>query len=159
MELYILRHGDAGERDPARWPDDSQRPLTKDGRVRMERAGRAFKHLGLRFDVVLSSPFVRALETAQAAFPRTTILRTASLAPGAEPAHVFAELATLDADAVIAVSHEPLCGELLASAIAPSGCKLRFGKGALCRIDLARAEAGAGTLRWLIPARMWDAVK
>lgn len=156
MELYILRHGDAGEQDPARWPDDSQRPLTRDGRVRMERAGKAFKHLGLRFDMVLSSPYARALETAQAALPRATILRTASLVPGAEPERVFAELGSLDADAVIVVSHEPLCGRLLAAAVAPNGVKLRFGKGALCRVDLTHPEPGAGTLRWLIPARAWD---
>jgi len=158
MELYILRHGDAGERDPARWPDDSLRPLTREGRLRMERAGKAFKHLGLRFDVVLSSPYTRAFETAQAALPRATILRTESLIPEAEPERVFAELATLDADAIIAVSHEPLCGRLLQCAIAPSGVKLRFGKGALCRVDLSRPEPGAGTLRWLIPARAWDAI-
>ena len=154
--MYILRHGDAGEQDSARWPDDSQRPLTRDGRARMERAGKAFKRLGLRFDMVLSSPYLRAMETAQAAFPRATILRAASLVPGAEPERVFAELSALDADAVVAVSHEPLCGRLLAAAVAPGGMRLRFGKGALCRVDLTHPEPGAGTLRWLIPARAWD---
>ncbi|TAM59580.1 hypothetical protein EPN52_07475 [bacterium] len=156
MELYIMRHGDAGEQDPTRWPDDSQRPLTREGRMRMERAGKAFKRLGLRFDMVLSSPYARALETAQAALPRATILRTTGLIPSADPIKLFEELGTLDADAVIAISHEPLCGRLLTAAVAPNGLTLRFGKGALCRVDLARPQAGAGTLRWLIPARAWD---
>ncbi|HVA36017.1 MAG TPA: histidine phosphatase family protein [Candidatus Dormibacteraeota bacterium] len=158
MELYILRHGDAGERDPARWPDDAQRPLSREGRMRMERAGKAFRRLGLRFDVALSSPYVRALETAQAALPRATILKTESLTPGADPDRVLEELATLDGDAVIIVSHEPLCGLLVARSAAPNGLRLRFGKGALCRIDLSRPQAGAGTLRWVIPARAWDEI-
>ena len=63
-ELYLIRHGFAEERGPA-WPDDNKRPLTDHGISRLRRAGRALARLGLTPDVVLTSPLVRARQTAE----------------------------------------------------------------------------------------------
>ena len=64
MLLLIIRHADAEERDPARWPDDTQRPLSDKGRKVHRRVSRALKRLELVPELVLTSPWVRAAQTA-----------------------------------------------------------------------------------------------
>ena len=60
-----MRHGEAGEADSRRWPDDRQRPLTDAGRREHARVAEALRRMGVRFDRLLSSPLVRARETAE----------------------------------------------------------------------------------------------
>ena len=62
-ELYLVRHGLAEERGE-KWPDDTKRPLTEEGIVRMRKAARGLARLGVAVDVVLTSPLVRARQTA-----------------------------------------------------------------------------------------------
>src|SRR5437868_1064741 len=63
LELYLLRHADAG--DPAAWKgDDAERPLSPKGRKQARRTGRWVAALGRHPDRILTSPKVRALETA-----------------------------------------------------------------------------------------------
>ena len=63
-QLYLIRHGIAEERGDA-WPDDSKRPLTERGISRMRKIARALEHLGVTFDVLLTSPLVRTRQTAE----------------------------------------------------------------------------------------------
>ena len=76
-ELYLIRHGVAEERGDA-WPDDGKRPLTEEGARACERSMRGLGRAGIGFDVVLTSPLVRARQTADvvaAAFdPRPPIV-------------------------------------------------------------------------------------
>src|SRR5256885_16047970 len=69
MQIYLLRHAIAETRDPERYPVDANRPLTREGRGRMARAARGMRSLGLRFDLVLTSPLVRARQTARLVVP------------------------------------------------------------------------------------------
>ena len=64
MLLLIIRHADAGDRDPAQWPDDTQRPLSDKGRKTHRRVSRALGRLELAPELVLTSPWIRAAETA-----------------------------------------------------------------------------------------------
>jgi phosphohistidine phosphatase len=64
MELVLLRHADAGDQDPARFPDDRLRPLTDKGRRTQHAIGRALQCMGIEFDHLLTSPLARARETA-----------------------------------------------------------------------------------------------
>jgi phosphohistidine phosphatase len=64
MELVLLRHADAGDQDPARYPDDGLRPLTDKGRRTQHAVARALQRMGVGFDRLLTSPLVRARETA-----------------------------------------------------------------------------------------------
>ena len=64
MTLYLIRHAKAGKRGPD-YLDDSQRPLTKEGRAQARRLAKLFKVLGIEFDCLFSSPYTRALETAE----------------------------------------------------------------------------------------------
>jgi hypothetical protein len=61
--LYLIRHGIAAERGT--YADDRDRPLTAKGRDRTERVAQRLSQLGLSFDALLSSPLVRAYETAE----------------------------------------------------------------------------------------------
>ena len=94
-ELYLIRHGLAEERGDA-WPDDVKRPLTEDGMERLRKEARGLARLDVSFDVVLTSPLVRARQTAEiivAAFePRPHLATIDSLAPGAQYASVIADL-------------------------------------------------------------------
>ena len=84
-ELYLIRHGIAEERGEA-WPDDTKRPLTDRGMARLQEGSARARALGVSFDVVLTSPLVRARQTAEVvagAFdPRPPIVTVESLAPG-----------------------------------------------------------------------------
>src|SRR5688500_15620064 len=65
MIVYIVRHAPAGERDSARWPDDSKRPLTKNGERKFARAATGLAQIAAPPDVVLASPYTRAWRTAE----------------------------------------------------------------------------------------------
>ena len=81
-ELYLVRHGLAEERGDA-WPDDTKRPLTDEGISRMRKGARGLARLGLSVEVVLTSPLVRARQTAEilaaALDPRPSLVKTAGI--------------------------------------------------------------------------------
>src|ERR671933_753587 len=81
MELYLIRHGIATDREA--YPNDEERPLTDKGHEKTAKVAKQLRDRGLRFDRILTSPLVRAKETA-------TILKEASLASQVEE---FAALA------------------------------------------------------------------
>lgn len=63
MELYLIRHGIAAERGT--YPKDEERPLTEKGRAKTQKVAQRLYALGLRFDFILTSPLVRARQTAE----------------------------------------------------------------------------------------------
>jgi phosphohistidine phosphatase len=96
MNLFLLRHGIAVERGLPGYEDDHRRPLTTEGADRMRRIAQAAKRLGLEFDLILSSPYLRAQQTAQtvAAFYKMEdrLRLTENLMPGASPAALVDEI-------------------------------------------------------------------
>jgi phosphohistidine phosphatase len=64
MLLLLLRHADAGVSDPAKWPDDGERPLTDVGRETQRRVSEALHRSGIKLDALYSSPLLRARQTA-----------------------------------------------------------------------------------------------
>jgi phosphohistidine phosphatase len=171
MRLFFLRHGDAGDRDAWTGPDE-QRPLTQDGGEEMREAARGMQRLKLRVDVVLSSPLVRAEQTASIATEALgrPVITDPALAPGCtleQLAQVLAEHAGVPAASgygALLVGHEPDFSAAIAALIGPSGdASITLKKGALCCVDLdTRADAfswsadrlrGAGTLVWLMTAK------
>ena len=65
MKLLIVRHGKAHDADPRKWPDDSERPLTEKGERRFSKSVAAIKALAPEGAQVISSPYARALRTAE----------------------------------------------------------------------------------------------
>ena len=162
-ELYLIRHGPAEQQGDS-WPDDAKRPLSEDGMSRTRKAARGLRLLGATIDVVLTSPLVRARQTAEIVAStfdeRPPIVVIDSLAPGGSMTAVLADLEKQTRRPRIAlVGHEPGIGELAARLLG-SPNPLEFKKGAVCRIDMNRLPpTGPGMLRWFVTARMLRGVK
>ena len=162
-ELYFIRHGVAEERGDA-WPDDAKRPLTDEGMSRIRKAARGLARIGVTIEVVLTSPLVRARQTAEQLAagldPRPSMVNVDSLAPDGSYAAVIADLEKHGRKCRIAlVGHEPMIGELAARFIG-SRHPIEFRKGAVCRIDLEDLPpAGPGELRWYLTPKILRALK
>jgi phosphohistidine phosphatase len=163
FELYLIRHGLAEERGDA-WPDDNKRPLTPEGIARMRKSARGLVRLGVAIDIVLSSPLVRARQTAETVAaglePRPSLVNVDSLAPDGSYAAILTDLEKHGRRPRIAlVGHEPAIGELAARLIG-SRHALEFKKGAVCRIDLDELPpVGPGDLRWMLTPKILLALK
>lgn len=158
IELYLIRHGIAEERGPE-WPDDTERPLTAEGKKRLREEARGLAKLGLRLDVMLTSPLTRARQTASVlakGLPgRCPVEFMDALSPGSSYRRFLHELsAHAGRERIGCVGHEPDIGEFAARLIGASRA-LAFKKGAVCRIDLdALPPSGPGALRWLATPRL-----
>jgi phosphohistidine phosphatase len=160
--LYLVRHAIAAERGDD-WPDDTKRPLTQKGIARMRQVIRGLRALDVEVDVVLTSPLVRARQTADLLVaglrPAPDAALLAPLAPGGTPTAVVKNMDTSGPAATfMLVGHEPGLGELgawLTGAREP----LAFKKGGVCRIDFPDGPAAAqGRLVWLATPAMLRAV-
>jgi len=162
-QLFLIRHGVAEERGDA-WPDDAKRPLSEEGIERFQRSARGLARLDIWIDVVLTSPLVRARQTAEivaSAFdPRPSIITIESLAPGGSYASLVADLEKHGRKTRIAlVGHEPGIGEMAARLIG-SRHSFEFKKGAVCRIDVDDIPpVGPGDLRWFLTPKVMASIK
>ena len=162
-ELYLIRHGIAEERGDS-WPDDTKRPLSEKGVARLRKGTRNLAHIGVSFDVMLTSPLVRTRQTAEIIAagldPHPSIVTIDSLAPDGTYAAIVGDLEKHARKKRIAlVGHEPGIGELAARLIG-SRHAIEFKKGAIARIDLEDLPpAGPGHLRWLLPPKNLRAIK
>ena len=125
----------------------------------MRKEARGLARLGVALDVILSSPLVRARQTAElvaaALDPRPSLITVDSLAPDGTYAAIISDLEKHARKTHIAlVGHEPAIGEL-ASRLIGSRHALEFKKGAVCRIDLdGIPPAGPGKLRWMLTPKI-----
>jgi phosphohistidine phosphatase len=159
MNLYLLRHAPATDREAAGPGGDAERPLTPEGREKLVRAIGGMRALGLSFRRIFTSPARRARETAEAVAlalsgerpPETVEV----LDPDADPAAVLAWLAGLDGDLLL-VGHEPGLGRLagLLSAGAASAAP-RLKKAGLCKLGIRGPGPlpGGARLEWLLTPR------
>jgi phosphohistidine phosphatase len=164
MRLYIVRHAIAQERDRQRWPDDAKRPLTADGRRRFLKAATGLAGVLPRNAALLTSPFVRAWQTAELLADAAKLKKARhvdELAAG-QPLHkIFDLLRARREQDVIVVGHEPDLGRLLGAAVAGQGAKLgvEFKKGgAACVQFQGPAAPGRGVLLWMLPPRVLRAM-
>lgn len=161
MEVYLLRHGVAYERDPRKYPDDRLRPLTMEGLERMREVVRGMLKIGVEFDAIFDSGYTRARQTAEAVtdayrIDSADIRAVPALEPESNPSAVIELLGTVeDAKRVLLVGHEPHLSKTAAYLTgARDGGAVDFKKGALCRIDLETIKKGSGTLMWLLPPKV-----
>lgn len=143
MNLYILRHGIAADRDSREYPNDDLRPLTGRGIDRMRRQVAGMNAIGVAPDVIIASPLVRAAQTAdivrQGMKPPPRIVPSNALAPEAHPSAILHEIAAHHAAAadVMVVGHEPHLSSLVAFALTGSIADIiKLKKGALCKLTL-----------------------
>lgn len=185
MRLILVRHAKTFERDPERWPNDAERPLTSEGRKEFAGVAKKLGRIQGKVDLVMASPAVRAWQTAEllherAGWPLPT--RCETLAPegdpgdgvSSEPASASAATATNQAgewtkllagladDAVVVwVGHEPTLGRIASSLLCgclsgePGRVHIRFKKGAALAIE---RERGLHSLAWMVTPRLIQAL-
>jgi phosphohistidine phosphatase len=115
MQLFLVRHAEAAPGQP-----DELRPLTPTGREQARRLGERLRENGVRVDLVLVSPLLRARETGRliAREVGAEVAVAEGLAPGASPdsvARAVREVLPPSADAVVAVGHQPDCSRIAAA--------------------------------------------
>ena len=152
MLLHLIRHAHAG--DPEAWDGpDAARPLSEKGRSQAERLGRYLADIGFRTDAIVTSPKLRARQTAEivAAHLGVDVAEDQRLAGALDLDTVAAVLKDADeSERPVLVGHDPDFSELVSILCDVANAPMR--KGALARIEIeGRLEPGAGTLRWLIP--------
>jgi phosphohistidine phosphatase len=158
MEIYILRHGIA-EDAPAGQPD-SERSLTSDGRKKLRSVLRVAASAGVAPSLIISSPYKRALQTAQLAAEildyQGDPLRTKALAPNSAPKGVWDEIRVHKDEArILLVGHEPLFGRLMAYLLGSPNLQVDFKKGAMACIELDRFPVEPhGVLRWMLTSKL-----
>ena len=158
MKLYLLRHGIAVEPGTAGITRDSERPLTPEGRLKLKRATAAMQAMELSFEVILSSPFVRARQTAEivahALQAEHRLQFAEELACGGSVRDLIRRLAAgvPAPESVLLVGHEPDLSELV-SVLCTGEPRLAvaFKKGGLCRLSVEALRYGrCATLEWLL---------
>jgi phosphohistidine phosphatase len=169
MDLLIVRHAIAFDRNPRRWRDDGERPLSPEGMVRARKAAVGLKQIAERPQCVLASPLVRARQTATiltecAGWPKA--VECAALAPDVAPDEVFAALAEQKEKLVAVVGHQPGLGRLLAAClpaqvrggVSPGAFELK--KMGVVLVSFRGApRAGSGVLKWFAPPRILRAAR
>jgi phosphohistidine phosphatase len=160
IELHLLRHAHAG--NPLKWhgPDDD-RPLSSKGRRQAERLGALLAAVGFTTGAIVTSPRVRARQTAEIVADRlgiqpTTDDRLAESLSLASFERVMADAG--DPGSIVLVGHDPDFSELLGLLTGASLSTMR--KGAIARIDAPRPlEPGSAVLRWLLPPELVPGAK
>ena len=158
MELYILRHGIA--EDARAGSPDSARELTDEGREKVAAVARMARRAGVEPSLIMSSPYIRAVQTAKAAADEFGysghLLKTEALVPFGTAKGVWDELRDHASESsVLLAGHEPLLSLLVAHLLASPAMQVEMKKATLVRIDLSAASAAPkGALRWMITARL-----
>lgn len=165
MDLLIIRHAIAFDRDRHRWSDDADRPLSPAGIRRARKAANGLKLLTNRPQRLLTSPLARARQTAQilthvAGWPQAE--EAPELAPDEPALAVLALLAKERGKLVAVVGHQPGLGHLLAACLLGAGASLpiEMKKNAVACVSFDRApRAGHAALKWLATPRMLRALR
>jgi phosphohistidine phosphatase len=154
MEIYLFRHGIAEDGEPGK--PDSARELTGEGRRKTADVMKLALKSGVRPTLILSSPYVRARQTAKIAAEQLgcagDILFTDALAPHGSPENVWASIRDHAGEAaVLLAGHEPLLGRTAAYLLNSPALRIEMKKAALVRVDVDSLRAAPyGILRWMI---------
>ena len=160
MNLFFLRHGKAEPRSP-KWRPDSKRPLTREGESRMAEVARGIQVLGLSFDLILTSPYVRALRTAEIlaeVYGAKKLFETSNLVFEADPKNIVDEINDnfASVEQIALVGHEPFMSRLISTLISGQGAAaaIDLKKAGLCKLSVQKLAFGkCACLNWLLTAR------
>ncbi len=159
MEIVFLRHAPAGERED--WArtgrPDAERPLTMDGRKRAREAAKGLAKFIGTADLVATSPWARAKETAEYAAKAlgAPLVETNFLLPHRSPASLAGWLSGLDGQRVILVGHEPHLSKTISWLLVGSGSRrvVVLKKASALLLETKKAAAGSAVLSWSLPPK------
>jgi len=161
MELYILRHGQAGQSSSQ--ASDRVRPLTSAGKVEILEIAKALKIIGLKFNLIVTSPLKRAYDTAMIVSEVFDIGNKVQvwndLAPEGKRTDIYRKMSQFSEEySVLIVGHQPLLGQMINDIIhkaKSNPCNLLLKKGGLVRIRLlTKGNIPKGELKWLLSPRI-----
>jgi phosphohistidine phosphatase len=153
MNLYLIRHAIAVEE----YEDDSQRPLTDKGKKKMRSIAKGLRALGVEFDLILSSPYVRAVETAEVLADvfkmKKEVQFSENLVPSGDPGLLIAEMnEKYSVGSIALVGHEPFLSSLIGLLVADNAnADITLKKGGVCSLsadDLHHTRKA--TMDWLL---------
>ncbi len=161
-ELFLMRHAIAVTRGEGVYEEDADRPLTEEGRKKLSAVCRGLSHLVSGWDLILTSPFVRAQQTASALAAHFELSHLIQEAPVLTPGHTTKQLVDFlqslpSVKKILMIGHEPSLSQHLSCFLfgTPRG-KFDFKKsGIACLEFLACPEEGEATLSWFMaPAQL-----
>ena len=154
MQIYLLRHGIAEGARPGHV--DSERALSSEGREKLRRVLRCARAAGMAPDLILSSPYRRAIETAEVAAEalgyQGKVVPTTALQPEASPFDAWEEIRSRHGErSVLLSSHEPLMSSMAAFLLGSPALEVDMKKAALVRVDCDRLDPQPkGVLKWML---------
>ena len=149
MHLYLIRHADAVPLGEQGIESDEERPLTPHGEEQCKALAQALKRLGVRLDILLTSPLVRARQTAER-LGAGRAKEFQPLAPGGKKRHLLEQIRERKADAVGLVGHNPDLSELVGWFIGDKNAGIDLDKsGVACVAFDGKPAKGGGVLEWL----------
>lgn len=158
MELYLFRHGIAEDAPSGR--PDSSRALTAEGRERSAAVVKMARNAGVVPSLIVSSPYLRAVQTAEVAAKefgwKGDLQQLPSLVPHGPPEAVWSDIRDLRGEtAVLLAGHEPLMANLAAYLLNAPGLIVDMKKSAMLRIDVGSlGPVPRGALRWMIVPKL-----
>ena len=157
MNLYFMRHGSAVEADDPSVANDNERPLADKGVKRLRRAACGLSRLEIPFDGILTSPVLRARQSAEivatALGLESRLEEVSGLAPESTVEHLLFGLTRYqDREHLLLVGHEPLLSKTISSLLCASrGFEIELRKGSLCRIEIDELPpSNPAILHWLL---------
>jgi phosphohistidine phosphatase len=160
MEIYLLRHGVAEDGKPG--SRDADRALTAEGKKKLRVVLEVAKRGGMDPEVIVTSPYRRALETARIAAEvldhKSGLIEARALTPDSRVEDAWEEICLHDdARSILVSGHEPLTGELIRFLC---GAVVDVKKGSITRIDVAiPTRRPSGVLKWVLTPRLADGFK
>jgi phosphohistidine phosphatase len=155
MLLYIVRHGIAIDREDPKCPPDPERYLTEEGLKKTKEIARGVAALGAEPGLFISSPYVRAMQTAEIfasvlRYSRKKIERADSLLPGSDPHLFYKELAKhRHLDSAFCFGHAPQLDQVLSVGLGTKKTVTELKKAGVALLDLAHLSPPEATLVWL----------
>jgi phosphohistidine phosphatase len=165
MDVYIMRHGKAGRQAPGK--DDSSRALTGKGKDEIEEIAKWLISREISFDIIATSPLVRAMETGTiiAAGPgqgRNPEIWP-SLSIGGDPMTICEDIAAKEeTSSLLLVGHEPTISSLIGLLICGgSNAGILMAKGGLARVRNVAKDGNIvrGELQWLLTPKLMTSMR
>jgi phosphohistidine phosphatase len=158
MELYFIRHAIAEPLGEGNDFLDERRRLTAEGRERMHQAALGLRALGVEFDLVLTSPLARAVETALIIgevfeMDRGLIEQVAALRPEATPTSIFTVIKKQSGvESIALVGHQPSLGQEISRIVCGyADASIQLKKGGVCSVKVTETVPTIrGSLEWLL---------
>ncbi len=158
MNLFILRHGLAVEHGTPGYADDASRPLTVEGKAKLREIARGMEKLGLDFDVILSSPYKRARQTAKITAEELDLEKKLAFSEALIPDGSERELISQinqpkhRSENILLVGHEPYLSELISLLVSGGrDASVELKKGGLAKLSMQSLKCGrCASLEWLL---------